>query len=89
VVTDGQRYAPLVPTRDHKRAFDGNLAEQTGGMGAYSTDELLRRAGQQIVDSIIEPTMRGLAGEESLPRVSVHWIDADWRRTKVLEFIAG
>src|SRR5467141_3238068 len=33
-------------------------------MGAYSTDELLPPGlRQQIVDSIIEPTMRGLAGE--------------------------
>ena len=64
VVTDGQRYAPLVPTRDHKRAFDGNLGPNTGGMGAYSTDELLPPGlRQQILDLIVEPTMRGLAGE--------------------------
>ena len=24
ILTDGERYAPLVPTRDHKRVFDGN-----------------------------------------------------------------
>ncbi len=24
IVTDGERYAPLVPTRDHKRVFEGN-----------------------------------------------------------------
>ena len=64
VVTDGQRYAPLVPTRDHKRAFDGNRGPNTGGMGAYSTDELLpSKLRQQIVESIVEPTMRGLAAE--------------------------
>jgi len=64
VVTDGQRYAPLVPTRDHKRAFDGNRGPNTGGMGAYSTDELLPpELKQEIVESIVEPTMRGLAGE--------------------------
>jgi phosphoribosylamine--glycine ligase len=64
VVTDGQRYAPLVPTRDHKRAFDGNLGPNTGGMGAYSTDELLPPGlREQILDWIVEPTMRGLAGE--------------------------
>jgi len=64
VVTDGQRYAPLVPTRDHKRAFDGNRGPNTGGMGAYSTDELLpAKLRQQIADSIVEPTMRGLAAE--------------------------
>src|SRR6266478_2286367 len=64
VVTDGKRYATLVPTRDHKRAFDGNLGPNTGGMGAYSTDELLPPGlGQQILDLIVQPTMRGLAGE--------------------------
>jgi phosphoribosylamine---glycine ligase len=64
VVTDGQRYAPLVPTRDHKRVFDGNRGPNTGGMGAYSTDELLPGPlRQQILDSIVEPTMRGLASE--------------------------
>jgi phosphoribosylamine--glycine ligase len=64
VVTDGQRYAPLVPTRDHKRVFDGNRGPNTGGMGAYSTDDLLpTKLRQQILDSIVEPTMRGLASE--------------------------
>jgi phosphoribosylamine---glycine ligase len=64
VVTDGQRYAPLVPTRDHKRVFDGNRGPNTGGMGAYSTDELLSpKLRQHILDTIVEPTMHGLATE--------------------------
>ena len=33
IVTDGERYAPLVPTRDHKRVFEGNQGPNTGGMG--------------------------------------------------------
>jgi len=64
IVTDGQRYASLVPTRDHKPVFDGNRGPNTGGMGAYSTDELLPLTlRQHILDSIVEPTMRGLASE--------------------------
>jgi phosphoribosylamine--glycine ligase len=64
VVTDGRRYAPLVPTRDHKRVFDDNRGPNTGGMGAYSIDELLPpKLRQKILDSIVEPTMRGLAAE--------------------------
>jgi len=64
VVTDGQRYAPLVPTRDHKRVFDGNRGPNTGGMGAYSRDELLpTKLCQDVLESIVEPTMRGLASE--------------------------
>lgn len=64
LLTDGERYAPLVPTRDHKRAFDNNEGPNTGGMGAYSSDELLpgdlRRA---IEKTIVEPTMKGLAAD--------------------------
>jgi phosphoribosylamine---glycine ligase len=63
-ITDGRSYAPWVPTRDHKRVFDGNRGPNTGGMGAYSADELLpSKLRQQVSDSIVEPTMRGLAGE--------------------------
>ena len=64
IVTDGQRYASLVPTRDHKRVFDGNRGPNTGGMGAYSTDELLPQGlRQRILDTIVEPTTHGLASE--------------------------
>lgn len=62
IITDGERYAPLVPTRDHKRAFDGNEGPNTGGMGAYSTDELLPEAMREtILTTIVEPTLHGLA----------------------------
>lgn len=61
LVTDGERYAPLAPTRDHKRAFDGNQGPNTGGMGAYSTDELLSpQLGAMIESRIVGPTLRGL-----------------------------
>jgi len=62
VVTDGESYAPLVPTRDHKRVFEGNQGPNTGGMGAYSSDDLLPSdLRQRILSSIVEPTLRGLA----------------------------
>jgi phosphoribosylamine---glycine ligase len=61
IVTDGERYAPLAPTRDHKRVFDGNQGPNTGGMGAYSTDDLLPAGLREaIVTRILEPTLRGL-----------------------------
>src|SRR6202035_965510 len=64
ILTDGERYAPLVPTRDHKRAFDGNLGPNTGGMGAYSTDELLPSSlREKIVAQIVTPTLQGLAAD--------------------------
>lgn len=64
LLTDGERYVPLVPTRDHKRAFDNNAGPNTGGMGAYSSDELLPEEMQRIIGTtVIEPTMRGMASD--------------------------
>ena len=64
ILTDGERYAPLVPTRDHKRIFDGNQGPNTGGMGAYSTDELLPSSLREtIISTIVEPTLRGLTAD--------------------------
>jgi phosphoribosylamine--glycine ligase len=64
ILTDGQHYAPLVPTRDHKRAFDGNQGPNTGGMGAYSTDDLLPVSLREtIISTIVEPTLHGLAAD--------------------------
>jgi len=64
ILTDGRRYAPLVPTRDHKRVFDGNQGPNTGGMGAYSTDELLPDALRETLRAaIVEPTLEGLAAD--------------------------
>ena len=62
LLTDGGRSASLVPTRDHKRAFDNNEGPNTGGMGAYSSDELLPEALRQTIQTtIVEPTLHGLA----------------------------
>jgi phosphoribosylamine--glycine ligase len=64
ILTDGKRYAPLVPTRDHKRVFDRNQGPNTGGMGAYSTDELLpERLRETVRSAIVEPTLQGLAAD--------------------------
>jgi phosphoribosylamine---glycine ligase len=64
ILTDGKRYAPLVPTRDHKRVFDGNQGPNTGGMGAYSADELLPEDLRETIRStIVEPTLQGLAAD--------------------------
>jgi phosphoribosylamine--glycine ligase len=64
VLTDGAFFVPMVPTRDHKRVFDGDQGPNTGGMGAYSTDGLLPPdLEEQILRTIVRPTLQGLSHE--------------------------
>jgi phosphoribosylamine---glycine ligase len=64
VITDGEHWWPLAPTRDHKRAFDGDKGPNTGGMGAYSCSELLDNPlEKEIQEKVVKPTIRGLAAE--------------------------
>jgi phosphoribosylamine---glycine ligase len=64
IVTDGDKYSVLAPTRDHKRVFDGNRGPNTGGMGAYSTDDLMSPELQALIEkTVVEPTLRGLSDD--------------------------
>lgn len=62
VFTDGRRILPMVPSQDHKPVFDGDRGPNTGGMGAYSTDQLLDPGlRERILREIVEPTILGMA----------------------------
>jgi phosphoribosylamine--glycine ligase len=65
-LSDGTHVAPMVPAQDHKRIGEGDTGPNTGGMGVYSTDELLEPAMTEwILHHIAEPTIRGMAEEET------------------------
>lgn len=62
VLTDGKDFVPMAPTRDYKRALDGDEGPNTGGMGAYSSDDILPAAlEKQIIETVVRPTLEGLA----------------------------
>jgi phosphoribosylamine--glycine ligase len=64
IVSDGQRFVPLAPAQDHKRAFDGDTGPNTGGMGAYSPPPVVTPAiERKILERIVGPTLRGMAAE--------------------------
>jgi phosphoribosylamine--glycine ligase len=55
---DGHRAVPLEPSQDHKRAFDGDLGPNTGGMGAYSDSDLLTSGERtRILEQIVNPIL--------------------------------
>ncbi|MGA9673524.1 MAG: phosphoribosylamine--glycine ligase [Terracidiphilus sp.] len=89
-LTDGKHVAPFAPAQDHKRIGEGDTGPNTGGMGVYSSDELLD-AGMKdwILRHIAEPTVRGMAEEEA-PFVGVLYIGLMMtpRGPEVLEFNA-
>jgi phosphoribosylamine---glycine ligase len=61
-LTDGKRVVTLAPSRDYKRAREGDEGPNTGGMGAYSppvgVDGALLR---EIASTVLEPAVRTLA----------------------------
>ena len=61
ILTDGENFIRMAPARDHKRAYDNDAGPNTGGMGAYSIDSLLpAELEQQIVETVVRPTLTGL-----------------------------
>jgi phosphoribosylamine--glycine ligase len=89
-LSDGTHVAPLVPAQDHKQIGEGDTGPNTGGMGVYSTDELLEPAMTKwVLHHIAEPTIRGMA-EEGAPFAGVLYcgLMMTARGPQVLEFNA-
>ncbi len=65
VLTDGTDFVPMAPSRDYKRALDGDEGPNTGGMGAYSSGDILSsEAERTIVETVVRPTLAGLAADK-------------------------
>jgi len=89
-LSDGRHYVLLGGAQDHKRAYDGDLGPNTGGMGAYSpapvfTPELVEAAERDVV----APVIAGMA-REGMPYRGVLYagLMATDEGPKVVEFNA-
>jgi len=64
VLSDGERVAPLVAAQDHKRVGEGDTGPNTGGMGAYSTAQMVDDTMRDwLVHHIAKPVVEGMKAE--------------------------
>jgi phosphoribosylamine---glycine ligase len=66
VFTDGETILPAAAARDHKAVFDNDAGPNTGGMGAYSTDDILGpELEKHVIRTVIQPVIDGMRSEGS------------------------
>src|SRR5271156_2231652 len=64
VLSDGERVAPLVAAQDHKRVGEGDTGPNTGGMGAYSTAQMVDDTMRDwLGHHIAKPVVEGMKAE--------------------------
>ncbi|CAN5565690.1 phosphoribosylamine--glycine ligase [soil metagenome] len=62
---DGSSAVACAPAQDYKRALDGDLGPNTGGMGSYSpVPSCPSDVAERIVEEVIEPMVRATARAE-------------------------
>ena len=90
VFTDGVNYSLMPTSQDHKRAFDGDLGPNTGGMGAFSPATAWSKSVEsEVIKSIVEPTIKGLHQEgRKFKGVLYFGLMVGEKGTKVIEYNA-
>lgn len=87
---NGEEVYPMVPARDHKRAFDNDEGPNTGGMGAFSpVIDLDSQHVTYTVEKILKPVAKGMK-QEGRPYTGVLYGGLIETKTgpKVIEFNA-
>lgn len=69
--SDGVTALPMVPVQDHKRALEGDLGLNTGGMGTYSPPPIwTTELEETVMRNLVSPTLR-IMQERETPFVGV------------------
>jgi phosphoribosylamine--glycine ligase len=64
VLVSGSDALALVAAQDHKRAKDGDLGPNTGGMGAYAPAPIVtKEVAARVTTEIVGPVVRGLKAD--------------------------
>lgn len=62
--TDGKTIVPMIPSCDHKRAFDGDRGLNTGGMGTFTPCPFYDGAvAEEVMNKIMLPTVAAMNAE--------------------------
>lgn len=62
--TDGKTVVPMIPSCDHKRAFDGDKGLNTGGMGTFTPCPFYdKEIADEVMDKIMLPTVAAMNAE--------------------------
>ena len=61
---DGKTIVPMISSKDHKHAYDGNQGPNTGGMGTVAPNSAYNeKIAERCMEEIFKPTVRTLAKE--------------------------
>jgi phosphoribosylamine--glycine ligase len=89
-ISDGKNILAMQPVQDFKRAFDGDLGPNTGGMGAYSPlpwahDDIV----EETLEQVLKPTIAEMAARGT-PFVGLLYagLALTTKGTRVIEFNA-
>ncbi len=62
--TDGTCVKPMVSSKDHKRAYDGDQGKNTGGMGTISPNPYYtKEIAEECMRTIFQPTVEAMRAE--------------------------
>ena len=64
---DGKTILPLASSQDHKRIFDNDKGENTGGMGSYSPTSIIDDdLSEKIIKKIMSPAVSAMRNENNV-----------------------